>query len=176
MYFHLIQAQLSPLHWASLCNSVSVLKCLRFYHADIYYEARYGDNGQVCCIYCLKTCNHVFLTRLKQLYLLLILMKWRKHCLVVGLPLRYIIVNCCSTSWTSFVQEVEEEFLQEKLPELLEVATVWRYCLFCIKTHYCLFCSPLILLKLIVLGASTVYVQRWDLLQVPWLQCQSLLR
>ena len=42
------QAHLSPLHWASLCNSVNVLKCLRFYHADIYYEAVYGDNGQVC--------------------------------------------------------------------------------------------------------------------------------
>lgn len=43
-----MQTELSPLHWASLCNSVSVLKCLRFYHADIYYEAVYGDDGQVC--------------------------------------------------------------------------------------------------------------------------------
>ena len=45
------QAQPSPLHWASLCNSVSVLKCLRFHHADIYYEAPYGDDSQVCVIH-----------------------------------------------------------------------------------------------------------------------------
>ena len=45
------QAQPTPLHWASSCNSVSVLKCLRFHHADIYYEATYDDNGQVCVVH-----------------------------------------------------------------------------------------------------------------------------
>lgn len=83
------EAQLSPLHWASLCNSVSVLKCLRFYHADIYYEAVFGDNGQSKTALSLASSDEV------------------KEALL-------------SSRFAS--EEVEEEFLQEKLPELLDLA------------------------------------------------------
>ena len=67
----------------------------------------------------------------------------------------------CYSLKTSFVQEIEEEFLQEKLPELLEVSMVMTSVTLCYRNLiFYLHCSLLLLQKLIALGPSTVYALR----------------